>query len=149
MSETHLSYSRSRFRTRLPLDRLYTESHFWLRQEEQECWQIGFTRFATRMLGEIVEFDFEVEPDTRIEEGQVVGWIEGFKAVAELYSPMTGQFVAGNPQLDSIVGEIHNHPYDRGWLYTVRGQAPDTGMDADGYTAFLDGTIDRMMGRSA
>ena len=47
-----------------------------------------------------------------------------------------------------MIGEIHNKPYDR-WLYAVEGTPPDNCMDADGYAAFLDGTIDRMTGRGA
>ena len=45
-------------------------------------------KFATRMLGEVVEFDFEVAPGDSIEEGQAIGWFEGFKAVSDLYTPL-------------------------------------------------------------
>src|SRR5262245_22616438 len=74
-------YKRSRFSTRLPAGYLYTPSHYWLRQSEPGVWQIGFTKFASRMLGEIVEFDFKVPSGAPIETGQVIGWTEGFKAM--------------------------------------------------------------------
>lgn len=144
-----LAYQRSKFATRLPRDRRYTASHFWMREEAPRRWQVGFTRFATRMLGEIVEFEFEVASGDAVDVGQVVGWIEGFKAVAELYTPMAGAFVAANPELNDAIEEVHKKPYDRGWLYTIEGEPPADSLDAEGYAEFLDETIDRMMGRDA
>ena len=81
--------------------------------------------------------------------GQTIGWIEGFKAVTELYAPLAGTFEGANPELETALGELHNHPYDRGWLYRVRGEPGDECLDAEGYAAFLDGTIDRMTGRGS
>ena len=151
MTDDHLSYKRSKFFTRLPTDRLYTESHFWLGRDEdgEDRWRIGFTKFATRMLGEIVEFDFEVAAGAPVGEGQTIGWFEGFKAVTELYTPMAGTFVGPNPNLDAVAERIHSSPYGEAWLYAIAGTPPDTALDAEGYAAFLDGTIDRMLGKSA
>ncbi len=149
MAESHLSYRRAKFATRLPRDRMFTESHYWLAPEEGGTQRIGFTTFATRMLGEIVEFEFEAEPGQKIERGQAIGWFEGFKAVTELYSPLEGVFAGQNPELEDVMGKLAKHPYDRGWLYRVEGPAPDDCMAADAYAAFLDGTIDRMTGRSS
>src|SRR5690606_31320187 len=53
--DRHLKYQRSRFLARLPLDRLYVPSHYWIQSEGPDLWRVGFTRFAKRMLGEIVE----------------------------------------------------------------------------------------------
>ena len=79
MSDAHLLFKRSKFSTRLPRGRLYTQSHFWMLEEENGIQRVGFTRFATRMLGEVVEFDFEVSLDAPIEIGQAIGWFEGFR----------------------------------------------------------------------
>ena len=53
-SEHTLLYKRARFVTRLPVDRLYSPSHFWIAEDKAGVWRVGFTRFATRMLGQIV-----------------------------------------------------------------------------------------------
>jgi len=162
MADAYLAYQRAKFKTRLPKGRFYTQSHFWMgpdagsgRDEPvdggspgEPSLRIGFTKFATRMLGEVVEFDFEVAPGDRIDVGQAIGWFEGFKAVTDLYSPLAGRFLGPNPELEQILGELHRTPYDRGWLYEVEGKPPADAMDADGYAAFLDGTIDRMTGRA-
>ena len=74
-----VSYKRSRFSTRLPIDRLYAPSHFWMAEKEPDIRQIGFTKFATRMLGDFVELEFEVKPGDHVEIGQQIGSVEGFK----------------------------------------------------------------------
>jgi glycine cleavage system H protein len=140
-----LAYRRSRFATRLPLGRLYTAAHYWLEAREPDAWRVGFTRFATRMLGDLVEYQFEAEAGAGIALGQKIGWVEGFKAVSELYAVVEGEFVAGNPELANDVTLVDTDGYGRGWLYEARGRAEPTAVDAQGYAAILDATIDRML----
>jgi hypothetical protein len=64
--EEVIAYKRARFATRLPVARRYTLSHFWLREEEPGVWQIGFAKFAARMLGEMVEYEFSVAAGTPV-----------------------------------------------------------------------------------
>jgi glycine cleavage system H protein len=148
MGEDFLPYQRAKFATRLPKSRLFTNGHFWLGEHEPGVWRVGMTRFATRMLGEIVEIDFEVENGTPIVEGQPVGSVEGLKARSDLYTPMDGRFGGENPDLDRHIGKIHKDPYQHGWLYLVEGNPPQACLDAAGYAQYLDDTIDRMTGRS-
>ena len=123
----------------------YTSAHSWLRETEPGTWQVGFTKFATRMLGEMVEFEFKVEPGARIDVGQVLGWTEGFKAMSDIYSVVSGEFSGANPALAGNITLIDSKPYDEGWLYQVQG-VPDPGhIDVKGYIAILDVTIDKML----
>jgi len=147
MAAEEFHYKRSRFATRLFSDRLYTAGHSWLRQEEGELWRIGFTKFAVRMLGEAVEMAFEVQPGAAVKTGQPIGWIEGFKAVTDLYAPFAGVFVEGNPDLSKDIGLIQSDPAGRGWLYSLRGAPGKDCLDAQGYVAVLDATIDKMLGK--
>lgn len=137
-------YKRSRFQSRLPKGRLYTASHFWLMEQEPGTWRVGFTRFATRMLGEIVEHGFEVKPDQLIHVGQTIGWVEGFKALTDLYSVGDGSFAGGNPMIDQEPTQIDKDPYGNGWLYLVRGTPDPNSMPVEGYIQLLDATIDKM-----
>ena len=147
MAAPYLAYHRSKFKTRLPKDCLFTEGHFWLAPTAEGTMRIGFTQFATRMLGEVVEFEFEVKTGEGIDQGQAIGWVEGFKAITDLYSPMAGRFAGPNPDLVDATDDIHRFPYDRGWLYGVEGVLPDGCMSPEEYAGFLDGTIDRMLGQ--
>jgi glycine cleavage system H protein len=146
MATEELHYQRSRFATRLYPDRLYTAGHYWLRREADGLWRVGLAKFAVRMLGEAVEMEFEAKPGAALEVGQVVGWIEGFKAVSDLYSPIAGRFERGNPDLEREIGLLQKDAAGRGWLFEVRGEPGKDAMDARAYTAVLDATIDKMLG---
>jgi glycine cleavage system H protein len=139
-----LHYKRSRFATRLPWDRLYTASHFWVREHEPGRWRVGLTKFAARMLGDIVDLEFELGDGEPVGVGQTIGSLEGFKARTELYAVLHGTFLGGNPALALALDVLDTERYGSGWLYEVEG-VPDAGaLDAQGYAAVLDATIDKM-----
>jgi glycine cleavage system H protein len=145
MKQETVAYKRARFSTRLPLTYRYTPSHYWMRESEAGVWQVGFTKFATRMLGDMVEFDFKLQPGTRMEPGQVIGWTEGFKAMSDIYSAASGEFLGANPALAAAITLIDHDPYGNGWLYSVRGEPDARSSGVDGYIAVLDATIDTML----
>jgi glycine cleavage system H protein len=140
-----LAYKRARFGTRLPTDRFYTRSHYWLLEAEPGVWRVGFTKFATRMLGDTVEYQFDVAPDSHVDIGQKMGWMEGFKAVSDIYSVAEGVFSGENPELREDITLLESDPYERGWLYAVSGRPEANGVDANGYATILDATIDKML----
>ncbi len=140
-------YKRSRFSTRLLEDRLYTPGHSWLEREADGRWQVGFTKFAVRMLGEIVEFGFEKPIGSSVDTGEIIGWVEGFKAVTDVFSPMTGHFAGSNPELDKDVSLLTTKMYTRGWLFRMEGEPGPDCLDVHGYVDLLDTTIDKMLGQ--
>ncbi len=143
--ERTVYYKRARFTTRLPTEYRYTAAHFWLAEAEPGLWRVGLTRFATRMLGDIVEYDVCVRPGDPVTLGQPIGSLEGFKALSELYCVAEGEFAGPNPALEQDVSLVDSDPYDAGWLYAVRGRPEPASVPVAGYTAVLDATIDRML----
>ena len=111
---------------------------------EDELWRVGFTKFATRMLGELVEATFELEAGARLEPGQEIGAVEGFKAASAVYSVMSGAFAGINPILSDDACIVKSDPYEAGWLYAVRGTPEPGHLDAEGYLELLHETITRM-----
>jgi glycine cleavage system H protein len=144
-SEHTLLYKRARFVTHLPVDRLYSPSHFWIANQAEGLWRIGFTRFATRMLGEIVEHEFQVETGAPVASGQIIGWIEGFKAISDIYCVAEGKFAGGNPVLTEKIELLGKEPYGAGWLYAIEGKPDSRCTDVHGYVGLLDATIDKML----
>ena len=140
-----LYYKRSRFTTRLPTDRHYTASHYWLLEEESSLWRVGLTKFALRMMGDLVEYSVVVSGNERIEIGQVIGTVEGLKAVSDLYGIVQGKFLRSNPDLDRDITLVDHDPYGRGWLYQARGEPEPQNFDVQGYVSVLDAIIDRML----
>lgn len=138
-------YKRARFSTRLPVDRRYTAAHYWLFEENPGIWRVGFTKFATRMLGDLVEYELSVKLGATVAVGQEIGSIEGFKAVTTLFSVAEGEFLGVGEVVTSDITSVETDPYGRGWLYRVKGRPDPQSVDVEGYVAILDATIDKLL----
>ena len=97
------------------------------------------------MLGEIVEFDFEVRDGQSIKVGDEIGWIEGFKAMSDLYCVANGQFRGVNEAVAKDTSIVCARAYDDGWLYRIEGTPDPESVDVDGYISHLELTIDKML----
>jgi glycine cleavage system H protein len=144
-----LHYKRSHFATQLPLDYLYSPSHCWIARDQDDLWRVGLTKFASRMLGDMVDHGFETELDAPVRPGQIVGWIEGFKAISDLFCIGEGTFAGSNPALKEEIALVNKAPYGAGWLYQIRGQPDPQCMGVHDYKAVLDKTIDRILQKQA
>ena len=140
-----LQYKRSHFVTQLPVDYLYSPSHCWIADQAEGLWRVGLTKFATRMLGEMVDHGFEIETDAPVESGQIIGWVEGFKAISDIFCIAQGNFSGPNPVLKDKITVINRDPYGAGWLYVVKGKPDAKCVDVRDYQAILDKTIDKIL----
>ena len=140
-----LHYKRSRFVAHLPVAHLYTPSHAWLARQADGAWRVGITKFATRMLGDMVDHGWEVAPGTAVTCGQVVGWVEGFKAISDLFCVVDGNFTAPNAVLKEKLSLVNKDPHIAGWLYEATGSPDPKCMDVHAYVKLLDKTIDKIL----
>ncbi|MCP5526928.1 MAG: glycine cleavage system protein H [Verrucomicrobiales bacterium] len=140
-----IRYQRATFVTRLPVGYLYAPSHYWLARQASRRWRTGFTKFALRMLGELVEVQFEPDAGIPVAPGDILGSIEGFKAVSDLFCVGRGTFAGGNPQVIDDPESLARDPYGAGWLYEFEGEPDARCLDVAGYQALLDATIDRLL----
>ena len=108
---------------------------------------MGFTKFATRMLGEIVDVQLDAKPDDAIASGDIIGSIEGFKAISDIYCVADGKFLAANPALKADIELVGREPYAGGWLYEFDGVPDAKCSDLASYRALLDATIDKMLSK--
>ena len=94
-------FRHTHFTARFPVSHRYAPSHFWMSRRGEpvdasgaEVWRVGMTRFATRMLGELVEMLLDVGPGDVVAAGQRLGSVEGFKAVSDLFSVVAWDHVS-------------------------------------------------------
>lgn len=141
-----IRYKHARFSARFPSGFRYSRSHYWmhLMNGETGLWHVGFTKFATRMLGELVEARFTVPVEGTVEPGDQIGWVEGFKAASDVYCVMRGRFQGINPALEADACVIRSSPYEEGYLYSVLGEPEAESLDVHGYIEHLDQLINRM-----
>ena len=89
-----------------------------------------------------VEHGFEVELHAPVLAGQVIGWVEGFKAISDILCLVEGRFAGANPALKDRIGLINKDPYGMGWLYAVKGEPGGECVEARAYAKLLDQSID-------
>lgn len=140
-------YKRATFVTQLPVGHLYAPSHCWLAAGDKGTWRVGYTKFALRMLGELVEVQFDRAPGVTVEPGDILGSIEGFKAVSDLYCVGRGILVGGNPALGVALESLSRDPYQTGWLYEFQGEPDPRCLDVQAYQDLLNTTIDRILSK--
>lgn len=146
MPLTFVRFKHARFTARFPDSYRYSRSHYWMAPVEGEegLWRVGFTKFATRMLGELVEAQFKVQEGGPVSPGQIIGSVEGFKAASDVHCVMDGAFAGMNDALNVDACIVKSDPYEVGWLYSVRGTPEEDSLDVHGYIALLSETIQRM-----
>lgn len=115
-------------------DLLYAPSHEWVRIEDSEA-VIGITAFAQEQLGDLTFVDLPKVGDA-LSPGKEMGSVESVKAASDIYSPVAGEVIAVNEELENAPEMVNQDPYGQGWLVRVRlGAAPAGLLDAAAYEA--------------
>ena len=123
----------------VPADLRYLKSHEWARLENDGTITIGISDHAQQALGDLV-FVEAPEPGRRVSAGEACAVVESVKAASDVYSPVTGEVVAGNATLGGQPELINSDPYGAGWIMRIR---PDdksqfsSMLDAQAYSAAL------------
>jgi glycine cleavage system H protein len=115
---------------------LYTVHDEWLRVEGDIA-TIGITDFAQKELGELVHVELPEVGET-FDAGDAACEVESVKAVAEIFTPIAGEVVEVNEDLDGSEETINEDPYGGGWLIKLRitdRSGLDGLMSAAAYTA--------------
>ena len=122
-----------------PDDLYYNREHIWVRIQGTRG-TVGVTDFAQREMGEILFVDFP-EEGSQVEKDDVFGSLESSKTVAELRSPLSGEIVSINKDLEEEPSLVNDDPYGNGWLLVVEiddpGELEDM-LNAADYEDFLE-----------
>ena len=118
----------------VPAELKYTKSHEWVK-EEDGLYVVGLTDFAQDALGDIVFINMPEEGDD-VASGESFADVEAVKAVAEVFSPVSGTVAEVNEGLIDEPALINQEPYEQ-WLIKVK-DVSDTEelMDAAAYEEF-------------
>ena len=117
----------------------YTAEHEWV-AVEGDLAKIGVTAYAQDALGDVVYVSLPAVGDT-VSAGDSCGEVESTKSVSDLYSPVSGEVVEVNEELDGTPESVNSDPYGSGWMFTVKVSDPgqlEGLMDVSAYKAQLD-----------
>src|SRR5690349_18765847 len=104
--------------TSLPSNLNYTTTHEWVRVENNVA-TVGITEHAQSLLGDLVFVDLpELKKPLAI--GDEAAVVESVKAAADVYSPIDGEVVEVNSDLNDKPELINQDPYNKGWLFKVK-----------------------------
>src|SRR3990167_6567640 len=105
--------------TDTPRELHYTESHEWVRLENDDTITVGITDHAQHQLGDLV---FVELPDNNfdMEKGDELAVVESVKTAPDVYAPISGEIIAVNAQLESRPELINQDPYGNGWICRMK-----------------------------
>lgn len=100
----------------------YTESHEWIRAEDDGTATIGITDHAQSALGDMVYVEV---PDVarEVEKGEACCVVESVKAVSDVYAPFAGEVVDANAELATAPERVNQDPYGA-WLFRLKPANP-------------------------
>src|SRR5690606_33679378 len=117
----------------------YTKSHEWVRAEADGTVTIGITQHAQDQLGDMVYVEVP-ESGRTVKAGEACAVVESVKAASDVYSPLSGEVVAGNGALADSPETVNKDPYGDGWILKLRPSDPaemDGLLDANAYGEFV------------
>ncbi|MBM3284966.1 MAG: glycine cleavage system protein GcvH, partial [Candidatus Aminicenantes bacterium] len=97
-----------------PKDYFFSKEHEWLKIEGDEA-VVGITDFAQKQLGDVVYVELPAV-GTKLDAHQTVGVVESVKAVSDVYSPVSGEVVAVNEDLNDSPELLNQDPHGKGWI---------------------------------
>jgi glycine cleavage system H protein len=100
----------------------FTKEHEWIRVDGDMA-TVGISNHAQEQLGDIV---FAEVPDAgrRVTKGQEAAVVESVKAASDVYAPVSGEVIEGNPALADDPALINSDPEGDGWFFKLRLDNP-------------------------
>lgn len=145
----YLETTVDKFVFRVMADRYYHESDTWAKVENGTV-RVGGSDFLQKKNGDVAF----VEPrarGTRVAQGEEFGQIETIKALVSLVSPVTGEIIEVNGELEARPELVNEDPYGEGWI--VRIKAEDFARDRErllepgGYFVLMQEKIKEELGK--
>ncbi len=117
---------------------LYTKDHEWALEEEGVV-TIGITDYAQSELGDVVFVELP-EIGTVLKAVEPFGVVESVKSVSDLYSPVSGEVLEINSDLEGEPELVNSSCYDAGWMVKIaasKKKEMDDLLSADQYADYI------------
>ncbi len=122
----------------IPDDLKYSKDHEWIRIEGDNA-VIGITDYAQESLGDVVYVELPNDGEN-FDAHEAFGSVESVKAVSEIFTPLAGEVVESNGDLNDTPEVVNDDPYGDGWMVKIKmdnsGEV-DSLLSAEEYAEFL------------
>lgn len=103
----------------MPDELYYHEDHAWVKVEGDGSVRIGMSDFYQQTAGDTTYIDLPFEGD-EVEQGETCGKIQSAKWVGKFVSPISGEILEVNSNLEDDSTLINTDPYGEGWIMKMR-----------------------------
>jgi glycine cleavage system H protein len=120
------------------MSRYFTEDHEWV-DVDGEIGTVGISDYAQSQLGDIVFVDVPEEGKS-LTKGDEAAVVESVKAASDVYSPVSGTVIEGNPALDDEPALVNSDAEGEGWFFKIGlsdSSELEELMDEAAYEAFV------------
>ncbi len=120
----------------------FTNEHECVKVEGDIAW-VGITKYAQEALGDLVFVELP-QIGKQVKKGEHFAVVESVKTAAEVYSPVDGEVIEANDNMESDLEMITKPVADGGWIAKIRINDPaqlETLMDEAAYQDYLK-TVD-------
>ncbi len=118
----------------------YSAEHEWVKVEGDIA-IIGITDHAQNALHEITFVEIS-EVGTVLKANDECGLVESMKASSDLITPIGGEIIEVNTELEDAPEKINEDCYGEGWLFKLKPSNLEADlaalMDASGYKALIE-----------
>ena len=96
----------------------FTKEHEWIRVDGDTA-TIGISDHAQQQLGDIV-FAEVPQAGLKVSKGQEAAVVESVKAASDVYAPVSGEVIEGNPAVADDPALINSDPEGEGWFFKLK-----------------------------
>jgi len=118
----------------------YTKDHEWVEVKGYMA-TVGITDYAQNHLGDVVYVELPAI-GKQLEVHQTIGTIESVKAVSEVFSPVSGEVIETNGELNNSPEIVNQDPHGKGWIIRLKMKNKDdltALMNAVDYEKYIEG----------
>jgi len=123
----------------IPADLRYTQSHEWVRREDDGSLTVGITDHAQEMLGDLVFIELPEVGKNYAAQAQIAV-VESVKAASDIYAPVSGTVTEVNQAMADAPEGVNQDAY-AAWLFRMKPANAgdiDALLDATGYQQVIE-----------
>lgn len=121
-------------------DGLYYSKEHEYAKVEGDIVTVGITDYAQNSLHEITYVEIK-EVGTTLSANDECGLVESMKASSDIITPVAGDIIEVNGELEDAPEIVNESPYDKGWMFKVKASNLDGDlgalMDAGAYKDYI------------
>jgi glycine cleavage system H protein len=103
----------------MPEDLYYHIEDSWVKIESDGTVRVGMDDFYQKQAGDTTYVDLPFEGDS-VSQGETCGKIQSSKWVGKFVSPISGEIIEVNNELENDCRLINKDPYNAGWIIKIK-----------------------------